>query len=793
MRLPLALIAIVSTFLVACGGGGGGGGSVTPAVTTTSPPTSKPTPAPTAAAVSIPVGSSSTTAALGTVSGQSGSLGVPAASNGSGSVTAQLVASQPAGSPVLQSSARLPRAIGSSELTPILFVDFTPSATLTFGTTPSFAFAFPAGFALAAGSQAYVALYDPTQPALGWQTFLGPATVTGATATGIAISFGPVARSVTFQANQTYVFCLFATAATINPAPTPTSSPSPTATATAAPTSTPTPANLAQTGFACPTNDQAGAVARMGSGVESSTRRGVRRSGSIVAANLLAVTYDRSMAQAQRRTIAAHESALGTNLVADYDFPYTNTAVHVIAVPAGQLGTIAAQLRVLAGIRSVAQTGAHRYASTVTQPYFPNDPYFDGFTSLQNTTANNPAPSTYQVGPYEESASVPGQWDMHAIGLENAFGYSQYGGTFTNPLALGSSAVKIAIIDTGEDSTHPELSGKVVLKRCFITGPNNYQSTSNFSTDPDGHGTDVAGIAAASLGNGLGFVGVGGNVSIMAYRVFPTPDDNCAGNASTDLRCGASTNDIAMAIDDAVSNGASVISMSLGGGTCVNGVDDDPVEGAAVANAIAHNVIVVAAAGNESSSSLDAPACDSGVIAVGATSLDDGQAIGTNRTGHGTANAPVEYVASYSNYSGSQPNNPHSASAWGIVAPGGDPNTNNDNDDLHWIEHIWTSTPFMSSPNDQNFIGNCNPDYAATSGAADCRTLIAGTSMATPHVAGAAALILSVNPGYQSPSAMKTLLCQTAHDIGDPHEGCGRLNVYRAMAIALGDTSPPPL
>jgi hypothetical protein len=38
---------------------------------------------------------------------------------------------------------------------------------------------------------------------------------------------------------------------------------------------------------------------------------------------------------------------------------------------------------------------------------------------------------------------------------------------------------------------------------------------------------------------------------------------------------------------------------------------------------------------------------------------------------------------------------------------------------------------------------------------------------------------------------MKTLLCQTADDIGDPHQGCGRLNIYRAMATAIGDSSPP--
>jgi len=490
-------------------------------------------------------------------------------------------------------------------------------------------------------------------------------------------------------------------------------------------------------------------------------------------------------------------------------FTKDNRIMRVMSVPTASVTKAEAALRAQSGVVSVGSGNGKRIALTTT-PYYTNDPYFQGFTAAQNAIAGNAtAASTYETLPYAASASVPGQWDMHAIQLEHAYGYSQTGNgsNVTNANALGSAAVNIAIIDTGEDANHPELASKIVRQRCFITNEaGTAQSTGDYSLDEDGHGTDVSGIAAADSNNGLGFTGVGGKVNIFAYRVFPTPDDNCANADSTDDQCETDTADIASAITDAVNAGANVISMSLGGGGGVgnsgclsNGDDSDTTEGNAVAYAISHNVIVVAASGNSGTSGegVGAPACDPGVIAVGATSLDDGQTNGSGTSVGGSAATPVEYVASYSQY-GSPASNPGSSSAWGIVAPGGDPSGDTDSDDLHWIENIWTTTPYESSASDQNFLGECTDDYPSstgTTGTVDCRTLIAGTSMATPHVAGAVALILSVSSAYSTPSLMKGLLCSTADNLAKngstPNQGCGRLNVYRAMATALGDSSPP--
>ncbi|MHB8432408.1 MAG: S8 family peptidase [Candidatus Tyrphobacter sp.] len=543
------------------------------------------------------------------------------------------------------------------------------------------------------------------------------------------------------------------------------------------------------TAFTCPTADSPTSVSVGAGAQEALVRRAVSRAplpATVAPSGAIAVTYRRSIVLSAPASVAAREQAAGATLVRALDFSHIGLVTRMISVPVARVDSVIAQMRSAPGVVSVNDASARRYPLTVNKGYFPSDPYFDGFAvTAVPTPPATPPPATNADPPYYESNDVPGQWDMHAIQLEHAFEYSQSsnGSTVQNANALGSSSVSIAVIDTGQDTGHAELNTKVVYQKCFITNSSNVQSTSNFTTDPQGHGTDTAGIAAADTGNGLGFTGAGGNVVLYAYRVFPVPDNNCSSPTTSDPQCSATLQDIASAIDDAVSHHVNVISMSLG-----DNCPDSPPESTAVANAIAAGVIVVAASGNAGGSGIDAPACDPGVIAVGATSLDDGSPNGTSPTGGnagGTPSSPKEYVASYSQY-GSPGANPKNATAWGIVAPGGDATSSADADNLHWIENIWTSTPWATSD-----AGNCNGDYPTDAGSGDCRILVDGTSMSTPHVAGAAALVLSVNSSYQSASAMKQLLCTTADDIADPHQGCGRLNVYRAMAKALNDPTLP--
>jgi subtilisin family serine protease len=560
--------------------------------------------------------------------------------------------------------------------------------------------------------------------------------------------------------------------------------------------------------YTCSTSDSTSSVARgQFVGTKDSMHRGVDRAGnSNAATGLIAVTYANALGTTAKALAVSRESAASASLVREMTFPVTHRYERIVHVTPGTETQAIASLRTQPGVLSAAITGTSRSEQTVSQKYYPNDPYFNGFTEAQIVTSGGSGSATYHVDPYEEGASVPGQWGDQAIRLGDAEEYSQSGNGsgITNAGALGSASVKIAIIDSGQDSTQPELSSKITYQKCYVTSPSGVQSTSNYSVDEDGHGTDVSGIAAAQTNNDVGFVGSGGAATIYAYRVFPTPDDTCVPGytGTVDSQCDANTVDIASAINDAIQQKVNVISLSLGGGGCTNGTDEDPTEGNAIAAAIAANIVVVAASGNDSDDPkhpgntgiIAAPACDNGVIAVGASALSDGVATGTSTAPTGSSSSPVEYVASYSQY-GSPAADADSASSWGIVAPGGDPNNTTDEndtpDELHWIENIWTSTPYMANSSDTSFSSECDPDFGDESTTIDCRTLIAGTSQATPLVAGAAALIIAANPNYQSPSAMKQLLFSTAHDIGDAHEGAGRLDLYRAMATAVGDMSLP--
>lgn len=283
------------------------------------------------------------------------------------------------------------------------------------------------------------------------------------------------------------------------------------------------------------------------------------------------------------------------------------------------------------------------------------------------------------------------QWHLPKIGAPAAW-----------DVTTGAAAVKIAIVDSGVQANHPDLGGRVLPGYDFVNNDSD-------AADDNGHGTAVAGTAAATGNNGAGVAGVAWNVAILPVKVLGT--DNTGSYSA-----------IASGINYAADQGARIINLSLGGTTSSRTLQS------AVSYAWNKGCVLVAAAGNNSSSAAFYPAAYSQALAVSALNS-------------------VDVLPAWSNY----------GSYVDISAPG---------------ENITTTT--------------YGGGYIT----------ISGTSFASPLVAGAAALALSLDPTLSN-SAVVSLLTSSADDLGatgyDIYYGAGRLNAAKvaAGAVRVPDATAP--
>ncbi|MHB1419753.1 MAG: S8 family serine peptidase [Bacillota bacterium] len=213
------------------------------------------------------------------------------------------------------------------------------------------------------------------------------------------------------------------------------------------------------------------------------------------------------------------------------------------------------------------------------------------------------------------------QWALSAskLGMEEA--WTQITQTTESP------QITVAVIDTGVDSTHPDLSGKLV---------SGYNATTELPNDGYGHGTMVAGVIAATQGNSVGISGVVGAapyVKIMPVKVL---DSSGKGTLI----------DVAEGITWAADNGAKILNLSLGSS------DDSQALRQAITHAYARGTLIIAAAGNNRGDVIY-PAALPEVIAVSATDVNDvfwdGSGIsGSNRGNAVDLSAPgVKIISTY--------------------------------------------------------------------------------------------------------------------------------------------------
>jgi serine protease len=356
---------------------------------------------------------------------------------------------------------------------------------------------------------------------------------------------------------------------------------------------------------------------------------------------------------------------------------------------------------------------------------------------LAHATGSAPPATTGGLIPNDVgSGSSPGDWRALQWNFTGPFSVNapEAWANVAADGAPGGRGVTVAVLDTGVAYANrgrfqrsPDFS-----RNTFVAGYD-FVDKNRFPNDHNGHGTFVAATIAEATGNRYGVTGLAFAAHIMPVRVLDTQGE---GEAST----------IAEGVLFAVKHGAQVINLSLEFSPGVT-ASDIPELIEAIRYAHRHRVLIVAAAGNEGHAAIAYPAKAPDVISVGAT------------TEHGC-------LASYSN----------DGSGLTLVAPGGGADA-----DLPGDPNCRPEQPAGRDVYQVTFTGSSPRRFGLPTG-------YEGTSMATPHVAATAALIIAsgVLGRHPTPAQITARLRATASKLGGGGDerlyGAGLLNAAAATA-----------
>jgi subtilisin family serine protease len=346
------------------------------------------------------------------------------------------------------------------------------------------------------------------------------------------------------------------------------------------------------------------------------------------------------------------------------------------------------------------------------------------------------------------------QWNIRRVQADDAW-----------RITTGSHRTVVAVIDTGIATNHPDLKDNVLYEFCCPSSEDGCSTRRSGICDPypedssnwGWHGTQVAGIIAASFGGG-GLIGVGPNLGLASYNVSEFTGIYDSDDLPIYIIPDSS---VLSAMLDAAERGFKVINISL------YDLYTWP-EDRAIINAYARTVsqvnkkgsLIIACAGNDGIN-LEGPVFSipgdlSGVLSVGAT--------GIRPLPFYPQSGAYDVRAYYSNYGRSID----------LVAPGGDlgPDCN-----LDTPENCDENSPYLIPMAGADL----DPTCARTESCKIWYSLDLGTSLSSAHVSAVAGLILDMYPSL-SPSEVTARLKSTADYVGDPQQfGSGMVNAYRAL------------
>lgn len=317
-------------------------------------------------------------------------------------------------------------------------------------------------------------------------------------------------------------------------------------------------------------------------------------------------------------------------------------------------------------------------------------------------------------------------------------------------VTTGSPSIVVGVIDSGVDSSHPDLIDKITSLVECVGGPcHEVNSMTDDMKLP--HGTHVSGLVAAATNNGVGIAGTGYNTKIMVIKVMDT-------NGKISIA------DVDNAIKWAADHGVRVINMSLG--SLEDNIDASAMQEIkdAVKYAWDKNIVIVTSAGNCGANTAGNKAC--------AIVDSNGNTIGY-ATNHKMYPAAAENVLSVA-----------SLTVDNTLAPYSEHNDPSDVKIGKWIS-VAAPGGFCTSSNDAY---NCIlSTFYSTTGKYG---YIMGTSQAAPQVAGIAALILALNPSLTNAQVKNIIESSTNKSIAADATNNGMVDALAAVSAVTPAVVP---